>query len=460
MMKIINTKYDVIIVGAGFAGLTAALRLEQEKRNFKILIIEADNKIGGRSFTKILDDDILLELGGQWIGDKHQEMLSLVKQYNLKLYKSPPFEKAKNLYFYSNHIYDKLNPEFDKLVKIFDDMAKSIDVEAPWKHTNAKKWDSILFHKFIKKLKFSQEVTQLFEKMIIEILLASSNRKISLLQVLFDIASAGGFKFAIGTIGWGSQHYRVVGGIFKIAQNIAENLKNSTIIFNEEVTNISDNDDYVLVRTKNQNEYYGKRCILAISPVVINANIKFTRCLPKDYQQLLKSYQAGEALKVHFIYKTPFWISENNLAYLTVFNKGWITEIVDNGSLGSNIGILTLFIYGDKRKKILKMTLVNRKQVLKHELVKYLGAKAKSFIDYVEFDWKNDSYTGGCFDAILKPAAWVKYGQWWKKPFGLIHFAGTETSPYFYGYLEGAALSGKRVTNEIIKCIDKNVIAS
>lgn len=94
--------YDVVIVGAGFSGLAAALTLEQENKNLKILMIEADNRIGGRSFSKYLDDGTSIELGGQWLDNKHDQMLKLIKQFNLQTYVTPPFSKGKKLYFFNN----------------------------------------------------------------------------------------------------------------------------------------------------------------------------------------------------------------------------------------------------------------------------------------------------------------------------------------------------------------------
>ncbi|WP_342277059.1 flavin monoamine oxidase family protein [Spiroplasma endosymbiont of Nebria brevicollis] len=443
-----DIKYDVIIIGSGFSGLAAALKLEQENKNLKILMIEADNRIGGRSFSKYLDDGTLIELGGQWVGPKHEQMLKLIKQFNLKTYVTPPFNKGKNLYFYNNTIQELPSAEFNALVKEIDKLTNSINLEQPWNHQQAKLWDKITFQKFMKNYKSDSWVKILIEKLIAPALVSIDSNKVSLLQALFYIASNGGFTFATSA-NKGAQNYRVLGGTWQIAQKIADSLKQTKIILNEEVTMIDDAKNQVIITINTNKNYYGKHCVLALSPVVIN-NIKFKQSLPKVCKSLLASYNSGGALKVHFVYSSPFWIKDNKSGTVNSC-QGYISEVVDNTTPGSKKGILTVFIYGGKRTKILNFSENERKELLINELTNFFGDKAKAAKEYIEFNWIEDSWTGGCFVANLKLGAWVKYGEYWKQPIGLLHFAGTETSSYFYGYLEGAILAGQRVANEVIK---------
>ena len=57
---------DFCVVGAGFAGLTAALRLQQAGKS--VLVLEARNRVGGRVFTETLPDGTWLDYGGTWLG--------------------------------------------------------------------------------------------------------------------------------------------------------------------------------------------------------------------------------------------------------------------------------------------------------------------------------------------------------------------------------------------------------
>lgn len=72
-------KYDVIIIGAGYAGLTAARNLKRAGKN--IILLEARHRVGGRIYTKWLDETTYVDLGDQWIGATQDKMYALCKQY-------------------------------------------------------------------------------------------------------------------------------------------------------------------------------------------------------------------------------------------------------------------------------------------------------------------------------------------------------------------------------------------
>ena len=102
---VIGKKPKVIIIGAGFAGLTAAYKLHQRKIDF--VILEARNRIGGRVFSHTIDADekLVVELGGEWVGNSHKRMIELCDEFKLTLfdnymnsrliYKGEYFDKGK-----------------------------------------------------------------------------------------------------------------------------------------------------------------------------------------------------------------------------------------------------------------------------------------------------------------------------------------------------------------------------
>ncbi|CAJ0565952.1 unnamed protein product, partial [Mesorhabditis spiculigera] len=85
-----EAEYDVVIVGAGISGLTAANELRKRAPDLKILIVEAKDRVGGRTFTtKIrsagekLDD---FDLGGQWVGRTQTHILEVLQELGLETY--------------------------------------------------------------------------------------------------------------------------------------------------------------------------------------------------------------------------------------------------------------------------------------------------------------------------------------------------------------------------------------
>ena len=60
-------KNEVIIIGAGIAGLTCARKLSKHAGQINLTVLEASNRIGGRARTHFADDGTILELGAHYI---------------------------------------------------------------------------------------------------------------------------------------------------------------------------------------------------------------------------------------------------------------------------------------------------------------------------------------------------------------------------------------------------------
>ena len=76
---------DVVVIGAGLAGLSAARKLTQAGR--RVCVVEARERVGGRTYSSPLGEGIV-DLGGQWIGPTHAHMLQLVEEFGLQTHKT------------------------------------------------------------------------------------------------------------------------------------------------------------------------------------------------------------------------------------------------------------------------------------------------------------------------------------------------------------------------------------
>lgn len=445
--------YDVIIIGAGFSGLAAALKLKEKK--LKCVILEADDDIGGRSFNKILNDGTLIELGGQWIGWHHKRMLDFINKYKLKKYTTPPFSKGTKLYFYDNKILDSFPEEATSLVNLFDNLSKEINLEKPWLHPQAKLWDNITFEHWLEMQNASENSKKILARVVAGALLSKDASHISMLQALFYVASNAGIESA-SSFERGAQHYRVLGGAYQIAKKMASQLKSTEIIINEPVTVINYDSDCATVLTMNNNVFQAKKVIIAIPPVLAS-KIHYYPELNSQIYGLLQNFPGGDALKVHFVYDTPFW-RKKFLSGVAFLQEGWLTEVTDNSTPDSPHGILTGFIYGNKKRELTQKTLEERKNLLFKELVMLFGEEAYQAIQYIEYDWLKSPWTGGCFSGSLRIGCWTTYGSFLRKPVGTIHWASTELAIKFNGYFEGAVLSGERAAEEVIDCLKKSKI--
>ena len=86
-----TTHYDVIVIGAGFAGLTAARELSRAGR--RVLVLEARDRIGGRTW---LDErmGMDLELGGTWVHWTQPHVWAELARYGIGLAPSPEPQNA------------------------------------------------------------------------------------------------------------------------------------------------------------------------------------------------------------------------------------------------------------------------------------------------------------------------------------------------------------------------------
>jgi len=166
---------DVIIIGAGYAGLNAAYRLS--KKGFKILLLEGRNRVGGRTLDKVLGTShpMRLELGGQYIASIQKRMMSLVKELGLELYQAYSSGdnflslNGKTARYQSNPASclvkelkqpKKVQTEIEKVLKKLSKMLMKISPITPWKSSQAKEFDSLTFQSWLEnELKESSWLT-------------------------------------------------------------------------------------------------------------------------------------------------------------------------------------------------------------------------------------------------------------------------------------------------------------
>src|SRR5215210_3907855 len=77
-------RVDVVVVGAGLAGLIAAHDLQAA--DVSVLVLEARNRVGGRLLNHTLENGAVVELGGQWVGPTQDRVLSLAEGLGIGLF--------------------------------------------------------------------------------------------------------------------------------------------------------------------------------------------------------------------------------------------------------------------------------------------------------------------------------------------------------------------------------------
>src|SRR5204863_4408220 len=137
---------DVCVVGAGYAGLTAARRLHQHGKS--VAVLEARDRVGGRIWTQPLSDGTPVDRGGAWLGPAHDAMFGLAREMGVSTYKT--WVKGKHLLIDGTKVrrYTGLIPKISPLaigtiawaqLKV-DRLSKQLPIDAPWDAPHAAEW--------------------------------------------------------------------------------------------------------------------------------------------------------------------------------------------------------------------------------------------------------------------------------------------------------------------------------
>lgn len=442
--------YDVVIVGAGLSGLTAARRLIQAKK--KTLVLEAQDRVGGRTWSLPIDQHDFIDIGGQWIGKGHNQMYKLVAEAGLKTF--PTFTKGKStLRINSENLpYNGDTPSLglfallsaQKALNRFDKVASTLSLESPWQSANSFNMDQQSLGSWIDETIHNKKARTLVKRMA-EGELCQPVDDVSLLQALSSARATGSFKQA-EKVEDGALRDRILGGAQGVSHFLHEQVKDA-VKLNCPVSFVRQLESYIVIGNENFSVRTKKVIITAPLPVV--KYIQFTPPLPEEKQILIHSMTMGMVIKVHAVYATPFW-REQGLNGSSICLDEVVELTVNNSVPGSDKGIITSLIHADRARSLLKLSEQERKDVLLNSYANIFGNQAIQPLMYHDYSFSNNPWIGGAYSGYFKNSHFSKYGIYISNPCGNIHWAGTETSSLFKGFMEGAVLSGDRVANEIL----------
>ncbi|RLJ33272.1 flavin-dependent amine oxidoreductase [Chryseobacterium sp. 7] len=270
-------------------------------------------------------------------------------------------------------------------------------------------------------------------------------KNVSLFQALVNAKATGSLK-QTEKVEDGALSDRISGGAQGIS-NYIYNLVKDAVKLNCPVSFVTQLESYILIGNDDLSVKTKKVIVTAPLPVV--KNIKFTPELPIEKQTLINSMEMGTVIKCNAIYDRPFW-EETGLSGSMVCLDEIVELSVDNSVPGSDRGIITSLIHANRAKELLQLSEHERKEILLKAYANIFGEKALNPIMYIDYSFTNNPWIGGAYSGLFKNGIYSKYGKYLTKPSGNIHWAGTETSTLFKGFMEGVVLSGERVAKEIL----------
>jgi monoamine oxidase len=445
------TDVDYCVVGAGFAGLTAALRLKQAGRS--VALLEARDRVGGRTFTVTRDDGVWVDRGGAWVGPGQDRILALMNEFGVPEYKQHHDGDAMMVVGGKKHRYGGTIPwtvspwavaNLGIGLASIEEMSKAIPREAPWEAKKAQEWDRISIGEWIHKNSMSKQAAEMLD-MAFAGLYTSAASETSLLWGLLQTASAGGLTFAISGKG-GSQDARPVGGMGAIYRPIAAEL-GEALHLSRPVHKIAQDADGVTVSADGIT-LRARRVIVAI-PLAIATSIVYEPMLPVDRAFLHQRIPSGAVIKISIFYEEPFWRADGFSGQSAAPDSA-ATLTIDACTNTGNPGIMCVITEGPAARQLTKLDEAERKGLVIGELVDRFGDKAKTPLEYHEQNWTTEHYSGGGMIGHAPTGVLTEYGYTLRPPCGRVHWAGTESSAIMCGWIDGAVRSGERAAAELL----------
>ncbi len=452
---------DVVIVGAGFAGLTAARQIRNAGRS--VIVLEARDRVGGRVWNHDLGGGRVSERGGTFVGPTQDHVLALMKDLGIGYFNT--YDNGDDVYVRGSTFlkYSDTGPlgtappdpeaaaSIVATVADLDNKSTEVPVDAPWSAGSAAAWDGITLESYID----GQPTTTSAFKQLVPVatrpIFGAEPRELSLLFVLFYIASSGDEKNP-GTFERnfdtrnGAQMWRVVGGSQTIALKIARQLGHR-VVLSSPVRTIRQRSGSVIVES-DRVTVKAKRAIVAIPPALAG-RIDYQPILPFERDQLTQRYGQGTLTKVAAVYDKPFWRDEG-LTGTATDTGGPVSATFDDSPPGGTPGVVFGFVGGDNARTYNAMSPASRRDAVLGQYARYFGAQALKATAFFDTSWSAQQWTRGCPVGIPTMGTLLAYGSRLREPVGLIHWAGTETSNYWNGYMDGAVRSGERAAGEVL----------
>ncbi|KRC66115.1 Putrescine oxidase [Aeromicrobium sp. Root236] len=445
-----NEEVDVLVVGAGATGLSAAYALQRAGRS--VLVLESRERVGGRLWTDEVDG-VDLEIGGQWVSPDQDALLAMLDELGLETFER--HREGESIYVgldgerrtFTGEVLPvdgAVEAEMTRLTDLLDELSAQMDPARPWDMPGADELDRVTLLGWLEQSCAEPEARDNIAMFIAQAMLTKPAHTFSALQAVHMAASAGSFSNLVDSEFILDK--RVIGGLQQVPLRLAERL-GSAVRTGRDVEKVVWTDDGVTVSSGDLT-VSARHLVLAIPPTAVT-RVRFEPPLPSIQRETRQHQSFGQVIKVHATYETPFW-RDAGLSGTAFSPYEVVHEAYDNTNHDESRGTLVGFVSDLQADAVLRLSAAERRGVILSSLSTYFGPQAAAPLTYFESDWISEELGSGAYGSSFDIGGLTRFGPRLREPVGPIQIGSSDVAGLGFQHVDGALRVGAELAAAIV----------